>query len=465
MSDANSSPSGSNKNTWLVVAGIFILFAVLLLTAAAGFAIGRSSVSPEMKIETTIETITEVQEVTREVTVIITATPEIISTAVEEAAPPDGPAAVETAMPDSEAASELSVDDLDFSTFNEAWDFIEEEFDGELPENKHRLYAAISGSFETLDDQYTRFIRPDVAERMRQDLNGSVSGIGAFVRENSDGLIEITRPIDNQPADLAGLLAGDVIIAIDGESVANLGFDEVLLMVRGPEGTTVNLTISREDEIEPLDFTIIRAAFEVPVVISEMYDVEGQHIAYLRLTSFTRSAEPSVQDALTSLLSENPEGLIFDLRDNGGGFLDQAVSVADVFLPEGIILYERDSNGAIDKTFESDNGDLAEAIPLVVLVNGGSASASEIVAGAIQDHERGILIGETTFGKGSVQLIHTLSDGSEIRVTIARWYTPENQSISDNGIEPDIEVETPLDLGGDDDGQLQRAIEYLTNNE
>ena len=140
------------------------------------------------------------------------------------------------------------------------------------------------------------------------------------------------------------------------------------------------------------------------------------------------------------------------------------MAVADVFLPEGVVLYERSSTG-IDKTFEVDNGDVAEQIPLVVLVNGGSASASEIVAGAVQDRKRGIIIGEPTFGKGSVQLVHELSDGSELRVTIARWYTPNNRSISDDGVVPDIEIETPLDLGGEDDPQLQRAIEFLLDGE
>jgi carboxyl-terminal processing protease len=168
-------------------------------------------------------------------------------------------------------------------------------------------------------------------------------------------------------------------------------------------------------------------------------------------------------DALEASFEQNPQALIFDLRDNGGGFLDQAISVADIFLPEGVVLYER-SSGGIDETFDSDTGDLGEKLPIVVLVNAGSASASEIVAGAIQDHERGTLIGEPTFGKGSVQLVHTLSDRSELRVTIARWYTPNDKSISDEGITPDIEIPSPLDLGGEDDTQLQRAIEYLLEN-
>lgn len=473
MEEPNFSRNNSKSNTLVVIFGVAIVLALLAVASMVGFMLGRTSAPPEIVYETSTETVTviEVEEVTREVLVVVTSAPIVSTPTTELVAPEDSPIAIETVVP-AEATTtspalsgEAGSDNIpevvmDFATFNEAWGLIENEFDGELPEEKKRLYAAISGSLETLDDQYTRFIRPDVAERMRDDLDGSVSGIGAFVHENDDGLLEISRPIDGQPADIAGLMAGDVIIAVDGETAINRDFDEVLLRIRGPEGTLVTLTVAREGEDEPLEFAIVRAVFEVPVVEVEILSVDDKQIGYLRLTRFTSNAETAVLDALNGILSENPEGLIFDLRDNGGGFLDQAVAVADVFLPEGVVLYERGSRG-INKTFDADNGDVAEQIPLAVLVNAGSASASEIVAGAIQDHDRGTIIGEPTFGKGSVQLIHALSDGSELRVTIARWYTPDNRSISDGGVLPDIEVPTPLDLGGENDSQLQRAIEFL----
>ena len=456
----------------VIILAIILLVLLLSLVGIAGYMIGRNSALPDSVVERSNEPQTKIQEVTREVTrevdVVVTPTAEVITPTIELVLPLDNPDVVETAVPaDSTTTSPAapgSSANFDFSIFEEVWSFVEEDFDGELPEKRKRLYAAISGSLETLDDDYTRFIRPDVAERMREDMKGAVSGIGAFVRENDDGFIEITRPMDGQPADLAGLLAGDVIIAVDGEMVEGRDFDEVLLMVRGPEGTSVTLTIIREDENEPMDFAIVRALFEVPVVVSELLGPDEFPIAYIHLTSFTRNAETAVIDALEALLVQNPQAIIFDLRDNGGGFLDQAVAVADIFLPQGIVLSER-SSGGIDKTFESDSGDLGEKLPLVVLVNSGSASASEIVAGAVQDHERGKLVGEPTFGKGSVQLVHTLSDGSELRVTIARWYTPDDKSISDEGVTPDIDIPSPLDLGGDDDTQLQRAIEYLLEGE
>jgi carboxyl-terminal processing protease len=468
------SPTENKPQSKILFIVLAIVFSLILLSMVgfAGYMIGRNSAISEVVDMSAAEPLTDLQEVTREVTrevnVVVTPTVEVIVPTIELVTPLENPDVVETVVPsDFMTPSSVTTEEsseLDFTTFEEVWSFIEEEFDGELPEEKKRLYAAITGSLETLDDEYTRFIRPDVAERMREDMSGSVSGIGAFVRENDNGYIEITRPIDGQPADLAGLLPGDVIISVDGETVEDRDFNEVLMMIRGPEGTTVTLTIMREDENEPLDFTIVRALFEVAVVEKEMLGSEEFPIAYIHLTSFTRNADTAVFDALKASLEQNPQALIFDLRDNGGGFLDQAVDVADIFLSEGVVLYER-SSGGIDKKFDSDTGDLGEKLPLVVLVNAGSASASEIVAGAIQDHGRGTLIGEPTFGKGSVQLVHTLSDGSELRVTIARWYTPNNKSISDEGITPDIEIPSPLDLGGEDDTQLQRAIKYLLEGE
>lgn len=366
-----------------------------------------------------------------------------------------------TEEPEEFIRREVDFTEADLELLWEVWQIVQEDFDGQLPPEDELTYAVIHGLLESLDDEYTRFTPPEAAELVRERMEGTFEGIGAFVRENEEGLTEIVRPMDGQPADRAGLQAGDVVIAVDGESVTDRTLDEVIALIRGPEGTEVTLTIRREG-VEPFDATITRAFIEIPIVESEMLE-EG--IAYVRLTSFSANAEEQLTQALEELLAQNPEGLILDLRDNPGGFLDQSIAVADLFLPEGVVLYERSRTQDIDEVYRSETGELAEGVPLVVLINAGSASASEIVAGAIRDHDRGVLIGETTFGKGSVQLTHTLSDSSELRVTIARWYLPSNQSIDGNGIAPDIEVETPEDLGGEDDGQLQRAIEYLLNGE
>jgi carboxyl-terminal processing protease len=460
----------------------------IALGLAGGYAIGSAGagILPEDEggsvgpVEPTAAAV-EVVEVTRQVEVIVTATkapasvtPALSPTALETGSDTTAyggnePDELEvqvtvTPAPLPTTASPTSSDDVpegEFATFYEVWRLIEAEFDGELPEDQDRIYSAISGSLRSLDDEYTRYVRPELAEKLREDMEGSVSGIGAFVRENADGLVEIVRPIDGQPADLAGLMQGDVIIEVNGESVLHADFDEVLLLVRGPEGTEVVLTVARPEVEEPLTFNLVRRMFEVPVVESELLINGDTTIAYLQLSTFNRNAAAALTEAVETLLQSSPDAIILDLRDNGGGFLDQAVDIADLFLEEGVILYERGSRG-IEETFSSEtDGHLAEQLPLVVLVNAGSASAAEIVAGAIQDRGRGLLVGETTFGKGSVQQVHTLSDGSELRVTFARWYTPNNLSISEEGIVPDTEVATPADLGGEDDPQLQSAIDIL----
>jgi len=366
------------------------------------------------------------------------------------------------ATPREPLSPEADLDEADLRLFFEVWRLVARQFDGELPSQEELIHAAISGSLDTLDDQFTRFVPPDAAARMRQDLQGSFEGIGAFIRMTEDGYLEIVRPMAQHPAARAGIQPGDIITHIDGVAVQGLSLDEAIARVRGPEGTIVVLTILRADVEGPFEIEVERARIEIAIVESEML---ADNIAYVRLTSFTTSSSQALQQAITQLLAQNPVGLIFDLRDNPGGYLDQSVAVADLFLPEGVVLYERNIRG-LDEIFNSQDGEIAEGIPLVVLVNAGSASASEIVAGAIQDRGRATLIGETTFGKGSVQQTHTLSDGSELRVTVARWYTPADNTIDGTGITPDIEVlPSPIDLGGPDDTQLQRAVQYLLTGE
>ncbi len=444
-----------NKAIWMGVGGLAAV-SLCLCMGLAGFAIGRSTTETETVVETRTVTETVIVEVTREVEIFVEEDVPESPTAVPTAVPPaqDESDGGETAVPPVQA-------EMDFSAFDEAWDVIEQNYDGDIPDEQELLYAAIEGSIEALGDDHTRFIRPEVAARLREDMGGSVSGIGAFVRETDEGFFEIVAPIEGQPADLVGLHPGDIVYTVDGESVIGISFDEVILLVRGPSGTTVVLTVLREGEEEPLEFSIVRTTFEVPVVEAEMLE---DNIAYIRLLEFNRNAESRILEELDALLPQQPQGLILDLRNNPGGFLDQSVAVSDIFLPESVVLFERNRYG-LDHTFRADDGDAAETIPLVVLVNEASASASEIVAGAVQDNGRGVIIGAVTFGKGSVQTIATLSDGAELRVTIARWYTPANNTIDKEGITPDIEVETPLEFGGEDDGQLQRAIEFILNGE
>ncbi|HEC21814.1 MAG TPA: S41 family peptidase [Chloroflexi bacterium] len=352
-------------------------------------------------------------------------------------------------VPDEETADE-------FKVFWEVWNTIEDRFYYDLPDRRTRIYGAINGMLETLDDPYTAFVPPEVARILREDNSGEFEGIGAYVEEAPDGGVFIIRVFEDGPAAQAGLRAGDIVVAVDGQDITRATLNEALLLIRGPAGTDVTLTVVREGEDQLLEFTITRARLEIPTVEARMLD---DNIGYVALFEFNSVASRRLTDAVEELLDQGAEAIILDLRNNPGGFLDQAIDVADLFLPEGVVVIQRDVDGN-ERIHRSRDGQIAEDVPLVVLVNEGSASASEIVAGAIQDRGRGTLIGETTFGKGSVQLQFDLSDGSQLRVTYANWYTPNDRSISEEGITPDIIVETPTEPS-EEDPQLERAIQYL----
>ena len=457
--------SGTSCWSWLIGGLLSLILAVLV--GVGGFFVGRVTAPATTMTDTMADTVVVTAEPivqTVEVTVVheITAVPDPATAQTESDGPPP---ATPTPQPTNTPATITPSGDPNFALFDEVWQLIGREFDGDTPSDQERIYAAIEGSLAILDDQYTRFYRPEVAARMRENLSGAVEGIGAFVRESDEGDIEIVRPIPGQPAEQAGIRPGDIIIGVDGEDVRGQSLDEVVSKVRGPRGSEVVLTIQRDGTADSLEISIVRARFEVPTIEAQLINDEAAgDIAYVRLSSFSANAQSQLIEALDELLAQNPNGLILDLRDNPGGFLDQSVAVADLFVADGVILYERNQVG-LDQTFMAEAGGMAESIPLVVLINAGSASAAEIVAGAIQDNGRAILIGETTFGKGSVQRSRQLSDGSELRVTFARWFTPNNRTIDDQGITPDILVETDevFMYASEDDIQLQRALEYFSN--
>ena len=350
--------------------------------------------------------------------------------------------------------------DLDqaFGIFWEAWKLVQQEYYGEIPSLQTIAYGAIRGALQTLGDPYTSFIEPKIARILQEDASGQFEGIGALVRMNRDNKLEIVRTFEGSPAQRAGLRAGDMVIKVNGQSIVGYSIYEAIALIRGPAGTSVTLTVERPGEREPFEVTVTRARITIPVVEARMLP---QGVAYIQLFDFSAQATRQLQEQLKALLAQNPRGLILDLRDNPGGFLDQAIQVADLFLDEGVVAYERTRDGE-ERVFRSKSGDPGEKIPMVVLVNAGSASASEIVAGALQDRGRARLVGERTFGKGSVQLSHTLSDGSELRVTIARWFTPKNRAIHGQGLNPDIEVRVdPNQPAGGGDLQLEKAVEVL----
>ncbi len=359
----------------------------------------------------------------------------------------------------------LAPDDL--GIFWEAMELVEEDFYGELPSPNDRSYGAIRGVLETLEDKNTGFLAPEEATSFMESIEGSFEGIGALVEWAEDeSAVRIIEPFEDQPAWNAGIRPGDLIVAINGEDVAELtGLNEAINRIKGPKGTEVNLTVRREGLDEPLEFPVTRALIDVPVVESEVYGDDDEY-AYVALKRFSVDASQKLRDELENLLTDDTQGLVFDLRGNPGGLLREAIRVTSVFLEDERVLIERFSDGTEEIYNTEGNALVPDKLPIIVLVDKGSASASEIVAGALQDVERARLLGVTTFGKGSVQLPHTLSDDSLLRVTIALWYTPADRSIDDTGLEPDIVVERTIEQReNEEDPQLDHALELLRTGE
>jgi len=351
-----------------------------------------------------------------------------------------------------------------FQLFWEVWEIVRQDFYGPLPDAEEMIHGAIRGALSTLGDPYTTFITREEARLAEEDMSGSFEGIGAEVDERN-GRIIIVAPLKGTPAERAGLRPGDIILAVDGEPLEGVSVFEAAMRIRGPRGTVVTLTIQRPGQPAPFDVTITRERIEIPTVEGRIIEQDGVRIAYVRLFHFNDPAPYRFRSTVRTLLRKAPEGVILDLRDNPGGFLHVVIQIADEFLDEGIIVREQGKRGEQQHSARS-GGLLAgpRALPLVILVNKGSASASEILAGAIQDHGRGVLIGESTFGKGSVQITRGLSDGSRVRVTIARWFTPSGRQIHGQGLEPDIVVlRSDEDVEAGRDPQLDRAIEWLVN--
>ncbi|MFQ5885926.1 MAG: S41 family peptidase [Anaerolineae bacterium] len=341
--------------------------------------------------------------------------------------------------------------------FWEAWRIVENEFYRRPIDSKELTYGAIRGALSTLEDENTAFITPDHIAIIREDLTGTFEGIGAVVEMNEDGYLVIVEPLAGRPADLAGLKAGDLVLEVDGVEIRGMNLVEAVSLIRGPKGTTARLSIRRQGVAEPFEVEIVRQQIELRTV---EYRLLNGEIGYIKLNEFNSQAPRQLRAALLDLLTENPRGLILDLRDDPGGLVTAAIDVGSEFIAEGAIMSERGKD--IEEDYEAQGGGLATEIPLVVLVNGGSASASEIVAGAIQDYGRGILIGERTVGKGSVQVQYQLSDGSGLRITIAHWFTPHGRLIEGEGLIPDVEVYiTDEDLASGLDPQLELALDYL----
>jgi len=346
-----------------------------------------------------------------------------------------------------------------FKVFWETWDLVYEEYYGKAElDSQEMIYGAVRGMLSSLGDPHTSFLDPEQNRITSQDMSGKFEGIGASIEKKGDKLL-IVAPMDDSPAMKAGLRSGDIIAKVDGKETALLSIMEAVALIRGPKGTTVTLLIVREGVEAPFEVKVVRAEIKFQTVTWKMQ--EGQ-IAYVKLSNnFGAQTAADLARALSEARTQKATAWILDLRNNPGGYLPTAVQVASQFLKSGLVLYEQTGDGQ-RQPIRVRQGGLATELPMVVLVNQYSASASEIVAGALQDAGRAVLIGEKTFGKGSVQNVHDLSDGSSAHITIAHWLTPNGREINGQGLQPDIEVKlTDDDRQNNRDPQLDRALEYL----
>lgn len=331
----------------------------------------------------------------------------------------------------------------EFNVFWQAWNTAEEYFvDRSALDDQAMTYGAIRGMVQALGDEgHTAFLTPEELERQRSDLAGTFMGIGAQLGIR-DALPVIVAPFDGSPADLAGVKAGDIIMQVDGEDVTSMPLSDIVNLIRGPEDTVVELTLLRPDEVRSVEVSITRGEIKVPAASWDM--IPDTDVALIRISQFTANALDDVVAAVEGAKAAGADALIVDVRNNPGGLLEQAISVTSQFLEEGNVLLEEDAQG--ERTaYAVEEGGVATDLPLVVLINPGSASSSEIFAGAIQDHNRGEIVGETTFGTGTVLQPFPLVDGSALLLGTKQWLTPDGRLIRKQGIEPDVEVSLPIE--------------------
>lgn len=341
----------------------------------------------------------------------------------------------------------------DFELIEQAWNEILEKYvESDLIDTEALAQGAIRGMIEALEDPYTSYLTADDYQLSMSGLEGSFEGIGAYVAKKDDQIMVIA-PIANSPAEAAGIEAGDVILEIDGQSTAGLSLIDAVLLVQGPEGTQVELLIQHEGETEPETISIVRAVIDIPSVEFEMLD----EIAYIAIYEFSEHTSLEMLQAVMDLEAAGAEGIILDMRGNPGGLLDSVVNISGLFLEDGEVLADVVDNEGNHQVYRVDEAPVTTDLPMVVLVDGYSASGSELLAGALQDYGRAVIAGSTTFGKGSVNILQQLDDGSGLYITSARWLTPNGRLIEGEGIYPDYELE----LEGEE--AIQWAIDYLRN--
>ncbi len=348
--------------------------------------------------------------------------------------------------------------DVDFSIFWDAWQIIEDKYTLEPLDHKKMVYGAVSGMVDSLKDPYTVFLSPDENAMFNQDMKGSFGGVGTEIGFR-DGFLTVIAPLKDSPAEKAGILSGDKIVKVDGKDIVGMNIDEAVLLIRGEKGTSVKLTIIREGDKDLREIDITRDIIVVNTVDWKMMDGK---IAYISINQFKEDTGIEFDNKINEILSEGPKGIILDLRNNPGGYLNVSIDIASRFIDKGKTVVIQDQGNNNKEEYKAAGGKRFENIPMVVLVNEGSASASEILAGALRDDNKIKIVGKKTFGKGLVQEMEKMKDGSTIKVTIAKWLTPNGVDINHDGIHPDFEVNiTEEDVKNKKDPQLDKAMELL----
>ena len=345
---------------------------------------------------------------------------------------------------------------VDATLFWQVWDLVQKKYVGGEQNDIDLFYGAIEGVVASLDDPYSIFLEPEVTKLFVSDLSGSFEGIGAEIGKR-DGRLVIVAPLLDSPAERAGLQSGDVIVTIDGEDATPLPLDEAVRRIRGEKGTVVAFEVFREGEDDLLDISVTRQPIELTNIVLEQRE-DG--VVYAQIAHFNEQTMSKFEPVIAAATKDGVKGLVIDVRNNPGGFLDVAVDLSSEWLANGDLVVQEDFNAGAgeDREYTASGAHRLIGVPTVVLVNGGSASASEILAGALQDHGKATVIGQQTFGKGSVQEFQTFPDGSSLKLTVAQWLTPNGRSINDEGIVPDEVIE---DGELDEDVVLDRAVELL----
>ncbi len=402
--------SPSRKSAFFVLASVI----VLVLVFGAGFFIGSNSDSPAIEV-----------------------------TGIDNKEPP---------------TLDPNVKNVDFAQFWDVWSRLQEKFvDPSKMDKEKMVYGAISGLVNSLDDPYTVFFPPQEAKTFEDDIRGSFGGIGAEIGMQK-GILTVVAPLKNSPAEKAGLQAKDMILKIDGKDTAKMTVDEAVRNIRGERGTQVKLLVFRDSFEVPKEIAITRDTIRIPIV---KHESKGNGIYYIALYNFNEQSGNEFRRALQGFFGSGDKKLILDLRNNPGGYLNLAVDIGSFFTPPGAVIVQEEYRDGTKDVYRSAGYNLLKDVPVVVLVNAGSASASEILAGALRDLNHTQLVGEKTFGKGSVQELVNLPNKASLKVTIAQWVTPNGTVINGNGLEPDVAVKIPEKPEEGKDYYLDKALEIL----